>query len=698
MRKSREVRKPYIYTQRMKHERAAIDPEAMLSIGLALARARDEESVARLTVGAIRTGLGVPIGAVVLRPDQESPKRVWVECDDVPVKAALAEEMKDVFDAYSDAPTGSSQQLCLEIDVQQAGLDEAAREGLRRLLAVQLASSEGTWGIAIAGKRSSEPYAQEERRALEAVASQGTMALRRAKLKAQAWHDANQFAVLRSVSAAMSGIASLSKLLDSALAQMMNLTGMEGGAILLLDDEQHWLTLAVNRNLPEDARGLIERSPIRVGEFVPGIAVQRGELIVIANVQDDQRELAALKDAGIITHACIPLTVRGQPMGVLSLIDRRPLHFSARYRALLKAVGEEIGVAIDGTRLYTDLTLWEDRNRALVDLMAVATSGLDVTKVIEPVAEQMKRLIDFDGLCVAVGLPNEGSYDVLMLHSPPGVQIPPLLGERVPVDAGTPGEAILTGRPILRKNLPHDSAYPREAWLAEELKFRSALHVPLRSLGRVIGVLIFVSRQRAAYADAELEIAEEISDRFGVVVDYTLRRRSANLSDDDVTQSFIDVVRELAEERVRHGDSPGTILAERMAAKLAAYLPYDADTQLTDTGGRAHRPEDYLHGLPDGFLQAAYGRENPPSESADEFIRRLDYIGSHALTEDLTEREREVLRLIAGGLRNKEIAQQLGLAQSTVKFHVSHIFEKLGVSSRTEAVTKAFQLGILAPP
>jgi DNA-binding NarL/FixJ family response regulator len=66
-----------------------------------------------------------------------------------------------------------------------------------------------------------------------------------------------------------------------------------------------------------------------------------------------------------------------------------------------------------------------------------------------------------------------------------------------------------------------------------------------------------------------------------------------------------------------------------------------------------------------------------------------------SLPEPLTRREREVLRLMAGGSNNKEIADALGAAEGTVKNHASSIFAKLGVRDRTRAVLKALELGII---
>lgn len=61
----------------------------------------------------------------------------------------------------------------------------------------------------------------------------------------------------------------------------------------------------------------------------------------------------------------------------------------------------------------------------------------------------------------------------------------------------------------------------------------------------------------------------------------------------------------------------------------------------------------------------------------------------------LTERETEILRLMAAGYSNKEIANSLDVAEGTVKNHVSNILSKLGVRDRTRAVLKSFELGLV---
>lgn len=65
------------------------------------------------------------------------------------------------------------------------------------------------------------------------------------------------------------------------------------------------------------------------------------------------------------------------------------------------------------------------------------------------------------------------------------------------------------------------------------------------------------------------------------------------------------------------------------------------------------------------------------------------------LEEPLTERENEVLQLLAQGLANKQIAHQLGISEHTVKFHVSSIYAKLGATNRAEAVRQGIVTGLV---
>jgi len=81
----------------------------------------------------------------------------------------------------------------------------------------------------------------------------------------------------------------------------------------------------------------------------------------------------------------------------------------------------------------------------------------------------------------------------------------------------------------------------------------------------------------------------------------------------------------------------------------------------------------------------------------EKIMTQIDAGQQRAPVEELTERELEVLELVAQGYTNKAIGVQLGISDRTVQGHLSHIFDKLQASSRTEAVMRAVSRGWLSP-
>jgi two-component system, NarL family, response regulator LiaR len=76
--------------------------------------------------------------------------------------------------------------------------------------------------------------------------------------------------------------------------------------------------------------------------------------------------------------------------------------------------------------------------------------------------------------------------------------------------------------------------------------------------------------------------------------------------------------------------------------------------------------------------------------------RLMQAVSAPESPEALTERETEVLRLLAQGRANKEIARSLNISEKTVKVHVSNILSKLGVQSRTQATLYAIRIGLVS--
>lgn len=82
---------------------------------------------------------------------------------------------------------------------------------------------------------------------------------------------------------------------------------------------------------------------------------------------------------------------------------------------------------------------------------------------------------------------------------------------------------------------------------------------------------------------------------------------------------------------------------------------------------------------------------------AGHLLKIDELVGSQSELERLTPREREVVTLIARGFKYREAARELGLSQKTLETHMKHVFDKLGVASRSEVTRLAFETGFVQP-
>jgi DNA-binding NarL/FixJ family response regulator len=143
-----------------------------------------------------------------------------------------------------------------------------------------------------------------------------------------------------------------------------------------------------------------------------------------------------------------------------------------------------------------------------------------------------------------------------------------------------------------------------------------------------------------------------------------------------------------------------------LAAHVVILTTYDLDEYVFDalaagaTGFLLKHvpPEELVHGV-----RIAAGGESLLAPSVtrrliEEFARHRSqvHVPSRAL-DSLTDRERDVLKLLARGLSNPEIAAELHVGEATVKTHVAHVLDKLDLRDRVQAVIFAYEVGLIKP-
>jgi DNA-binding NarL/FixJ family response regulator len=127
-------------------------------------------------------------------------------------------------------------------------------------------------------------------------------------------------------------------------------------------------------------------------------------------------------------------------------------------------------------------------------------------------------------------------------------------------------------------------------------------------------------------------------------------------------------------------------------ARIIVLTTYTGDVQVVralKAGARGYVLKGHVHRQLLETIRAVHaGQKRIPPEIAVE-------LADHAADDELTSRELDVLRLIAAGNANKQIADQLTIGEATVKSHVTNILSKLGANDRVHAVTIGLKRGII---
>jgi len=284
--------------------------------------------------------------------------------------------------------------------------------------------------------------------------------------------------------------------------------------------------------------------------------------------------------------------------------------------------------------------------KAIEEIGRVFTSTLRLEPVLERIIDEAIALAGGDGGSTMLVSDDRRELVVTAARGPRANII---LGARQPVDASVAGRAIREGTLILKGRVEHRGTngpgQPRE--------ISRSLVIPLHVAGRLVGVLnVNTETEREELSPQSVSMLGILANQAAILIEHSRMNEALALKERRL-ELFVDrFLRLQAEQR----EGP----------------------ELTS---------DRLHNLLGDVMR----------RTVEEFAA-----GSKQLiptvadsNQPLSMREQEVLALIVEGLTNKEIGRRLSLSPDTVKNHVVHIIEKLGVSDRTQAAVTAIRMGLI---
>ncbi len=208
-----------------------------------------------------------------------------------------------------------------------------------------------------------------------------------------------------------------------------------------------------------------------------------------------------------------------------------------------------------------------------------------------------------------------------------------------------------------------------------DLKFHAT--IPITTNGQKIGLINLVSKESQQLDDNQLSLLNTISELIGIAIQRTRLQETYTNQPSSRENIFIEIKERMLQPRIEE-------LVSNLQNANSFLEQNNMNQALQQIKLSLKEAEELQHQM-----------TLISGESEEQQLDKKKPTRFHYPTSPLTARELEVLMLVKKGLSNKQIADQLFLAERTIKFHITSILSKLLAGNRTEAVNNAIQRGIL---
>jgi len=277
-------------------------------------------------------------------------------------------------------------------------------------------------------------------------------------------------------------------------------------AILLLNDKTQELRFRFSVGYPPE---FVERTRIKVGEGVTGMAAQKREAILVGDVLDQPEYISAVPQAR--SELAVPLIVKNRVIGVLDLESPQPHAFTEEHKRLLTLIASRMAVGIENARLYTRSARQAKTLVLLNEIARELTSILNLDELLNRIGELLRKLIDYQ------------MFSILLLDST-GEKLQHRFALRFDqnisikndrrLGVGVVGMAAQSKQAILVPDVTKDSRY-----IMVNPETRSELAIPLIYKDKVIGVLDMENTRRNFFTDEHLRTVSTLAAQVAIAIE-----------------------------------------------------------------------------------------------------------------------------------------------------------------------------------
>jgi two-component system NtrC family sensor kinase len=334
------------------------------------------------------------------------------------------------------------------------------------------------------------------------------------KLQQRAAQRAKELSVFNTFSKILAGHADISGIMRETIYMLVYLMETERGWIYLLDDASGDLYLAAHRGFPQGPPDHL--AYIRPGESFSGKVFSSGRPLLVKKASEDPRVMN--KDPEVESMAGVPIISKGTPLGVLCMGSRKTSYFTSLDTQLLTTIANELGVAIENSRLIGQLREKMREIGLINELSSVINSSLSIGTVFRIMMSEIRKHIAYDRGSIL--LYNEKDKNLLIYALDTSMKTTLKRGVRAPLDGISAGWVIKNNQPWVNHDLAAEVKFPLDRKLLNE-GIRSTISVPLVQ-DKVLGVFNLDSTAPYKYSDSDLKILLSVSKHIAIALENAL--------------------------------------------------------------------------------------------------------------------------------------------------------------------------------
>jgi len=383
----------------------------------------------------------------------------------------------------------------------------------RAIVLVPLAIGDKIIGVLSVQSEQGDAYTQQDLDFLTAVASQVAVAVENARLYEQERRRAEELAALNVVAARLGQSLELQEVLEATMEEVIRALNVEASAISLVDEETGELVLCAQQGL--HYFHLNTRIPL--GKGLSGHVVRTGEVLITGDVSGDPRlAVPEFAQEHVQAMALVPMHCRGKVVGVLSAMSHAPHEFTDREIALLRAIANQVGVAVENARLFEAERAQRQMAETLRSIATVLTSSLEFGAVLDRLLKHLKRLVSYDRATVL--LLEEDRLQVAAVqgynHLPDGREA---IGHTVALEE----DPLLTSVVVDKETVLISDATTDPRWRYDPVQWPTGswIGTPLEVRDTVIGMLSVAREDPGAFSQREATLVSDIASHAAIAIE-----------------------------------------------------------------------------------------------------------------------------------------------------------------------------------